>query len=194
MRALTWQGKRDVRVDSVPDPEIRDTTDIIVAYHVHRRLRFGSSSLPERLDRARARGVHTLDLNEYGGGVAEEIHRLTDGRGTDAVIDALGVEGTGLPPPRPRGSSRGPGQSSSPSPAERSQPDDERAELTQCVRRPTGAGPAVDELSEVGSRCGPGPPAAPVMASSPGIRSTKTRYRPTWRPGRGACHSRRRRR
>lgn len=30
MRALTWHGKRDVRVDTVPDPEIVDPTDIIV--------------------------------------------------------------------------------------------------------------------------------------------------------------------
>ncbi|NJQ02648.1 alcohol dehydrogenase catalytic domain-containing protein [Streptomyces zingiberis] len=30
MRALTWHGKRDVRVDTVPDPVIREPTDIIV--------------------------------------------------------------------------------------------------------------------------------------------------------------------
>lgn len=30
MRALTWQGKRDVRVETVPDPRIEDPTDIIV--------------------------------------------------------------------------------------------------------------------------------------------------------------------
>ena len=30
MRALTWHGKRDVRVDTVPDPKIKDPTDIIV--------------------------------------------------------------------------------------------------------------------------------------------------------------------
>lgn len=30
MRALTWHGKRDVRVDSVPDPKIEDPTDVIV--------------------------------------------------------------------------------------------------------------------------------------------------------------------
>ncbi|WP_344883812.1 zinc-dependent alcohol dehydrogenase [Allokutzneria multivorans] len=30
MRALTWHGKRDVRVDTVPDPEIREPTDVIV--------------------------------------------------------------------------------------------------------------------------------------------------------------------
>ncbi|GFN08797.1 hypothetical protein GCM10010298_21780 [Streptomyces microflavus] len=30
MRALTYQGKRDVRVETVPDPKIQDPTDVIV--------------------------------------------------------------------------------------------------------------------------------------------------------------------
>ncbi|MEU9035141.1 zinc-dependent alcohol dehydrogenase [Streptomyces sp. NPDC048352] len=30
MKALTWHGKRDVRVDTVPDPSIQDPTDVIV--------------------------------------------------------------------------------------------------------------------------------------------------------------------
>ncbi|HSE71956.1 MAG TPA: zinc-dependent alcohol dehydrogenase [Nocardioidaceae bacterium] len=30
MRALTWQGKRDVRVETVPDPKIVDPTDAVV--------------------------------------------------------------------------------------------------------------------------------------------------------------------
>src|SRR6476646_12092849 len=30
MRALTWHGKRDVRVDTVPDPTIQDPTDVVV--------------------------------------------------------------------------------------------------------------------------------------------------------------------
>ena len=30
MRALTWHGKRDVCVDTVPDPHIEDASDIIV--------------------------------------------------------------------------------------------------------------------------------------------------------------------
>jgi threonine dehydrogenase-like Zn-dependent dehydrogenase len=30
MKALTWHGRRDVRVDTVPDPEITDPTDVIV--------------------------------------------------------------------------------------------------------------------------------------------------------------------
>ena len=30
MKALTWQGKRDVRVEDVPDPRIEEPTDAIV--------------------------------------------------------------------------------------------------------------------------------------------------------------------
>ena len=30
MKALTWHGKRDVRVDTVPDPKIQEPTDIII--------------------------------------------------------------------------------------------------------------------------------------------------------------------
>ena len=30
MRAVTWHGKRDVRVDTVPDPTIEDATDVVV--------------------------------------------------------------------------------------------------------------------------------------------------------------------
>ena len=30
MKAVTWHGKRDVRVDEVPDPAIEEPTDAIV--------------------------------------------------------------------------------------------------------------------------------------------------------------------
>ena len=30
MRAVTWHGKRDVRVDTVPDPTIQAPTDVVV--------------------------------------------------------------------------------------------------------------------------------------------------------------------
>ena len=30
MRAVTWHGKRDVRVDTVPDPQIERPTDAVV--------------------------------------------------------------------------------------------------------------------------------------------------------------------
>jgi threonine dehydrogenase-like Zn-dependent dehydrogenase len=30
VKALTWQGKRDVRVEEVPDPQIQTPTDAII--------------------------------------------------------------------------------------------------------------------------------------------------------------------
>jgi threonine dehydrogenase-like Zn-dependent dehydrogenase len=30
LKALTWHGKRDVRVDNVPDPAVREPTDAVV--------------------------------------------------------------------------------------------------------------------------------------------------------------------
>ena len=30
MKALTWHGKRDVRIDRVPDPAIQEPTDVVV--------------------------------------------------------------------------------------------------------------------------------------------------------------------
>ena len=30
MKAVTWHARRDVRVDDVPDPAIKDPTDVIV--------------------------------------------------------------------------------------------------------------------------------------------------------------------
>mgnify|MGYP002651936197 CR=1 FL=1 len=30
MKAVTWHGRRDVRVDTVPDPEIQEPTDAII--------------------------------------------------------------------------------------------------------------------------------------------------------------------
>ncbi len=30
MKAVTWQGKRDVRVEEVPDPRIQEPTDAVI--------------------------------------------------------------------------------------------------------------------------------------------------------------------
>ena len=53
--------------------------------------------VPERLARAEARGVRTIDLAEVGDELADVIRDLTDGRGTDSVIDAVGMEAHGSP-------------------------------------------------------------------------------------------------
>jgi threonine dehydrogenase-like Zn-dependent dehydrogenase len=56
----------------------------------------GIDLVPERLERARARGVEVLNLEETGG-LGEAVRELTDGRGTDSVIDAVGIEAHGAP-------------------------------------------------------------------------------------------------
>ncbi|MFD9542454.1 zinc-dependent alcohol dehydrogenase [Streptomyces sp. NPDC060022] len=57
----------------------------------------GIDLVPERLQRARAHGVHTLDLNEHGKNIGDAVRDLTQGRGPDAVIDAVGMEAHGAP-------------------------------------------------------------------------------------------------
>jgi threonine dehydrogenase-like Zn-dependent dehydrogenase len=52
--------------------------------------------VPERLERARSRGVETFDLNEHED-VVGSIREMTDGRGPDSVIDAVGMEAHGSP-------------------------------------------------------------------------------------------------
>lgn len=56
----------------------------------------GVDLVPERLARAASRGVQTINLNEHDD-VAEAIREMTDGRGADAVVDAVGMEAHGAP-------------------------------------------------------------------------------------------------
>jgi threonine dehydrogenase-like Zn-dependent dehydrogenase len=51
----------------------------------------------ERLARAAAHGVTAIDLDEYGGDLPARVREMTDGRGPDAVIDAVGMEAHGAP-------------------------------------------------------------------------------------------------
>jgi threonine dehydrogenase-like Zn-dependent dehydrogenase len=53
--------------------------------------------VPERLARVAGRGIHTINLNDIDDPVGDVIRDLTDGRGTDAVIDAVGMEAHGSP-------------------------------------------------------------------------------------------------
>lgn len=53
--------------------------------------------VPERLQRASARGIETLDLDVYGKNLGDAIRDATNGRGTDSVIDAVGMEAHGSP-------------------------------------------------------------------------------------------------
>lgn len=64
----------------------------------HRGLRvIGVDLVAERLDRAAAHGIDTIDLGAVGGGVADAVRDRTDGRGSDAVIEAVGMEAHGSP-------------------------------------------------------------------------------------------------
>ncbi|EKT76378.1 Zn-binding alcohol dehydrogenase, partial [Rhodococcus opacus M213] len=62
-----------------------------IAHHKGARV-IAVDNVRERLARAKARGIETLDLDEHGGDLADVIRDATDGRGTDSVIDAVGME------------------------------------------------------------------------------------------------------
>src|SRR3954454_23816423 len=74
---------------------IGDMAARIALHHGHRVI--GVDLVDERLDRARLRGVEVLDLRKHNDDLAEVIRGLTDGRGTDSVIDAVGLEAHGSP-------------------------------------------------------------------------------------------------
>ncbi|MEJ1194980.1 zinc-dependent alcohol dehydrogenase [Pseudarthrobacter sp. CCNWLW207] len=62
---------------------------------VHKGLRvIGVDPVPERRAMAARHGVDTLD---YGKDLAEELRDMTEGRGPDAVVDAVGMEAHGSP-------------------------------------------------------------------------------------------------
>jgi threonine dehydrogenase-like Zn-dependent dehydrogenase len=73
---------------------IGDMASRIALHRGHRVI--GVDLVPERLERVRSRGVEVLDLNEHDD-LAEHIREMTDGRGTDSVIDAVGMEAHGSP-------------------------------------------------------------------------------------------------
>ena len=63
---------------------------------LHRGLRvFAADLVPERIERARQRGVEVFDVSQQD--VVAEVREQTDGRGPDAVIDAVGMEAHGAP-------------------------------------------------------------------------------------------------
>lgn len=53
--------------------------------------------VPERVQRARAHGVHVFDLGKVGGDLRVAVGEMTRGRGPDSVIDAVGMEAHGSP-------------------------------------------------------------------------------------------------
>src|SRR5215208_3125753 len=67
-----------------------------IALHRGHRV-IGVDLVRDRLARARDRGAEVLDLTEHESDLAETIREMTEGRGTDSVIDAVGMEAHGSP-------------------------------------------------------------------------------------------------
>ncbi len=68
-----------------------------VAQHRGAARVFGVDRVPERLERARGHGVETVDLAAGEREAIGQIKEMTEGRGPDAVIDAVGMEAHGSP-------------------------------------------------------------------------------------------------
>lgn len=66
-----------------------------IALHAGRRV-IGVDNVPERLDLARSWGVDVIDMDAVDN-VPEVIIDLTDGRGADSTVDAVGMEAHGNP-------------------------------------------------------------------------------------------------
>jgi threonine dehydrogenase-like Zn-dependent dehydrogenase len=67
-----------------------------IAHHLGYRV-IAVDLVPERLARTAAFGIQTVDLGQLDFPVGDAIRSMTDGRGTDAVIDAVGMEAHGSP-------------------------------------------------------------------------------------------------
>jgi threonine dehydrogenase-like Zn-dependent dehydrogenase len=67
-----------------------------IAQHLGASEVFGVDLVDERLEMARRHGIRSIDLREQDD-VAETLRSLTDGRGPDSVIDAVGMEAHGAP-------------------------------------------------------------------------------------------------
>jgi threonine dehydrogenase-like Zn-dependent dehydrogenase len=67
-----------------------------IAQHLGAGQVIGLDLVPERLARSGAHGVHTIDVSGVDS-VPDAVRELTNGRGPDAVIDAVGMEAHGAP-------------------------------------------------------------------------------------------------
>jgi threonine dehydrogenase-like Zn-dependent dehydrogenase len=67
-----------------------------IAMHKGARV-IGVDLVPERLQRVEQRGGEVLNLSDHNGDLPEVIREMTDGRGPDSVIDAVGMEAHGSP-------------------------------------------------------------------------------------------------
>jgi threonine dehydrogenase-like Zn-dependent dehydrogenase len=67
-----------------------------IARHQGAEKVFGIDNVPERLEMARRNGVEAIDTDQHDD-IAATIGELTDGRGPDGAIDAVGMEAHGAP-------------------------------------------------------------------------------------------------
>ncbi|KMV17487.1 molecular chaperone GroES [Mycolicibacterium conceptionense] len=67
-----------------------------IAAHLGYRV-IAVDRVAERLARAEQRGITTVDLSSLDESVGDTVRSMTDGRGTDSVIDAVGMEAHGSP-------------------------------------------------------------------------------------------------
>ncbi len=67
-----------------------------IARHLGTDRVIGVDLVPERLQRVRDRGIEVLDLRSVDD-VGDALRDLTDGRGPDSVVDAVGLEAHGSP-------------------------------------------------------------------------------------------------
>jgi S-(hydroxymethyl)glutathione dehydrogenase/alcohol dehydrogenase len=67
-----------------------------IASHLGHRV-IAVDLVPERLARAQARGIETIDVSQLDSSLGDVVRGMTDGRGTDCVIDAVGMEAHGSP-------------------------------------------------------------------------------------------------
>ena len=65
-----------------------------IASHLGHRV-IAVDLVPERLARAQARGIETIDVSQLDSSLGDVVREMTDGRGTDSVIDAVGMEAHG---------------------------------------------------------------------------------------------------
>jgi len=96
-----WQG---VEYAAVPDGGtlvvlgLGPVGDFACRIGAHKGYRvIGVDLVPERLERLRARGVEVLDLSEHEDDLGDAIRDMTDGRGPDSVVDAVGLEAHASP-------------------------------------------------------------------------------------------------
>ena len=95
-----WQA---VEYANVPDGEtvlvlgLGPIGDMCTRVAKHKGARvIGIDLVPERIIRARANGIEVLDTSDQDD-IGEALRGLTDGRGPDSVIDAVGMEAHGAP-------------------------------------------------------------------------------------------------